>query len=51
VNNDGKIGSEYKPKYHPRSYSTCPHCGTGELIRTNRYLYRCTNYEECGRYW
>lgn len=28
----------------------CPHCGgTGEP--TNRYLLRCTNYTDCGRYF
>lgn len=28
----------------------CPHCGSkGE--QSNKYLQRCTNYAECGRYF
>jgi hypothetical protein len=30
--------------------AVCPHCGAkGEP--TNRYLLRCTQYVECGRYF
>jgi hypothetical protein len=28
----------------------CPHCGA-EGEPTNRYLLRCTQYAECGRYF
>lgn len=53
---DGKIGTDYKPVRIPRARrdTYCPHCATGEFefqgVPTNRYLYRCTNYD-CGRYW
>lgn len=50
LNNDGKIGDDYVHDYMPRTDSNCPYC-EHEGQRTNRYLFRCTNYEECGRYW
>ena len=42
--------SDYKPDYIEREPGICPHCAYDEPIRTNRYLYRCTN-TGCGRYW
>ena len=42
--------SDYKPKYIERRPEPCPHCGHPGSTRTNRYLFRCNNYE-CGRYW
>lgn len=50
--NDGKIGSDYQHTYVDRTDKGCPHCDSPwEPIRTNRYLFRCTNYTVCGRYW
>lgn len=51
MNNDGKIGSEYTPDYIDRQDYVCPHCKEMSAERTNRYLFRCTNFEACGRYW
>lgn len=42
--------SEYKPDYKERGPELCPHCGGNKYTRSNRWLYRCMNYE-CGRYW
>lgn len=43
--------SEYQPDYVEREPEVCPHCDSfDEPVRTNRYLYRCTN-SGCGRYW
>lgn len=42
--------SEYKPDYIERQAEPCPHCDGVAYERTNRYLFRCLNYE-CGRYW
>lgn len=28
----------------------CPHCGA-LAIQSNKYLYRCTDYSACGRYF
>ena len=42
--------SDYKPDYIERDAEPCPHCGSWTKVRTNRYLYRCTN-PQCGRYW
>ena len=42
--------SEYVPNYIERGPEVCPHCAYDEPVRTNRYLYRCTN-AGCGRYW
>lgn len=27
----------------------CPHCGA-VAVESNRFLYRCTAYDTCGRY-
>lgn len=44
--------SDYKPNYIDRDLEPCPHCGEDALPeRTNRYLFRCINFEFCGRYW
>lgn len=42
--------SDYKPDYIERDPEVCPHCAYDDPVRTNRYLYRCTN-PGCGRYW
>ena len=42
--------SDYKPDHIERGPEVCPHCAYDEPVRTNRYLYRCTN-AGCGRYW
>lgn len=30
----------------------CPHCGQGKTVegKSNRFLLRCNNFSECGRY-
>jgi len=33
-----------------RKEPVCPHCGSGGEP-TNKYLLRCVNYSECGRYF
>jgi NAD-dependent DNA ligase len=45
------VTSDYRPQYIVREPEFCPHCKSFNSIRTNRYLFRCANYEECGRYW
>jgi hypothetical protein len=51
LNQDGKIGSDYKPRQQDREEDDtyCPHCG-GRGVPTNHYLYRCQELD-CGRYW
>lgn len=52
MSRDGIISvSDYKPDYIERQIEACPYCGEGSYMRTNRYLYRCLNTKECGRYW
>ena len=41
----------YRVQYIDREHEPCPHCGSAVFTRTNRYLFRCLNMEECGRYW
>jgi Ribonuclease G/E len=40
--------SDYQPDYIERDPEPCPHCDGLGRIRTNRYLFRCT---DCWRYW
>lgn len=43
--------SHYQPEYIDREGQECPHCGQYNWVRTNRYLFRCRNYTNCGRYF